>query len=356
MAHFMPWSKQVQDECLRIHQNGGIPVIDLDFTSQCTSANCIYCDSKPAVGRKSLNEVTFEEIEKILEEGSENGLKWVYSCGLGEPLEDTKFVKTVEKAHSLGISFSIFTNGLLIDSREKAQWLYDNDVSIILKLDTFNEENFDKILQIKGGAKRVYKALEYLLDVGYGELLENDGTRLALSIVPTSININDIEDVFKFAIAHNIFPSIGELELAGLTLIDESYKDLDVSFMLKEQKKRLDELWGGSYCRPLCPCILTGVHINHIGNCIVDVEAGLNCKWFMLQESPMREIGSIRDENLLTLDSRVRKNKIDLFEQNSSKINEYGRVDHIYGGCGGSPKNIINLAKQQVEFFKKKSL
>jgi hypothetical protein len=216
---------------------------------------------------------------------------------------------------------------------------------LILKLDTFDEERFDKILGIKGAASGVYRGLDYLLQAGYGKRLDGDNTRLAFSIVPTNLNIDDIEDVFVFAMQHDIFPSIGELEQAGVAVCEKRFGELDIGEKIKNLKLKMDKLWGGSYCRPMCPVILTGLHIDHLGNCTVDSETGLNCKWFMLKEAKMKEIATIRECSIDEIFEKVKKNKTDLFEKNFESINEYEKVEHLFGGCGGSPKNIIKLAK-----------
>ena len=193
-------------------------------------------------------------------------------------------------------------------------------------------------------------------DVGYGEKIENNCTRLALSIIPTNINIDDIEKVFNFAIKYNISPSIGELGKAGSAIENQRFDKLDIRNKIKNLKAKMDELWNGSYCRPMCPVILTGLHINHIGECTVDCETGLNCKWFIIREAKMSRIASIREETIGSIFRKVEKNKLDLFKKNIQSINEYGSVDHLFGGCGGSPKNVISLAKSQLKYAEKNSI
>jgi organic radical activating enzyme len=349
MIHYLPWSKQVLEDCISSHKIGKLPALDFEFSSLCTGACCIYCDSKPAVGEKSLNEVTADEVEKTITEGKKLGLKWIYSCGLGEPLEDPKFVRAVETAYALDIKMSTFSNGMFIPDIKTAKWLFDRNVSIILKMDSFNESRFERILGIKGSAKKVYNALDHLLSVGYGTRLANDTTRLAFSIVPNRITFDDIEEVFVFAMKHNIFPSIGELEQAGFLINDEGFDRLNITGEdMKQLKSRLDSLWGGSYCRPMCPTITTGVHINYLGDCTTDSETGLNCKWFMLKESEMRKIGSIREDSLVDLLHKTNRNRAELFEKNKDLIEENRKVDYLFGGCGGSPRNILTLAKDIV--------
>ena len=120
MISYLPWSKHVRDECLRIERDGGMPALDAEFSSQCTACNCIYCDSKPVVGNATDNELTCDEMAKVLEAGHAHGLKWLYSCGLGEPMQDPKFRPTINKAAALDIRATIFTNGMFIDSKATA--------------------------------------------------------------------------------------------------------------------------------------------------------------------------------------------------------------------------------------------
>lgn len=344
---YYPWSKEVFTECLKLHDEDCIPTLDLELTAKCTKASCIYCDSRPAVGVKNPNELSYEETEKIFKEAKDRDLKWVYTCGLGEPLEDMKFKRLIELLYRLDVKISLFSNGLLID-KKKAKWLYEHDVCIILKLDTFNETNFDRILGIKGTAKKIYNALDYLLDAGYGKDGRNY-TNLAFSIVPTQLSYDNIEDVIVFAKENKIFPSIGELEQAGRSLKKSHYSKLALT---EEQTKKLkgtvDKLLWVNYKRPICPTIITGVHIDHIGDCVVDRITGLNCKWFLLREPDPLIIGNIKQDSLLDLYTKVREYRRRCFEENKEEIEEYKKIDYVFGGCGGNPKELIKITKEHL--------
>jgi len=348
MITYYPWSEKVLKECLSGHTRRELYTLDLELTAKCTQASCIYCDSRPEVGRRHINELNLRETTKLLTDGKKLGLKWIYACGLGEPLEDVRFKGLVEMISKLDARLSLFTNAILID-KEKAKWLYDNRVCLILKLDTFEEETFDKILGKKGAARRIYDALELLLDVGYGKRSENGSTDLAFSIVPTRLNIHDIENVIKFAKENNIFPSVGELERAGRTLEGTTYHDLALddkeTLALKKEVERL--LWKG-YTRPICPTIITGVHIDNVGNCVVDLETGLNCKWFLLGEPAVRILGNVRTDELASMFQAVKEYRKKCFDRNSNGVRECESVNYVFGGCGGNPRKIIQLARQHL--------
>jgi MoaA/NifB/PqqE/SkfB family radical SAM enzyme len=347
MITYYPWSDEVLKKCLLAHDRNKLVTVDLELTAKCTHASCIYCDSRPEVGSRHPNELNFRETERLLKDAKKLGLQWIYACGLGEPLEDSRFERIVETASSLGVKISVFTNGIIIDE-QKAKWLHDNKVSLILKLDSFKEEVFDKILGKRGMAHKIYQTVKYLLSAGYGK---NCGmyTDLAFSIVPTTLNINDIEAVINFAKDNNIFPSVGELEQAGRALEKKTYTGLAIdSKKISALKKKAEELLWKGYTRPICPTIITGVHIDNIGNCIVDSETGLNCKWFLLKDPMIKNIGNIRKDDLDTLFKSVRSYRKKCFAKKSNGVHSCESVEFVFGGCGGSPKKIIQLAKKHL--------
>lgn len=347
MIVYYPWSKEVLDECLKAHDNNEIPTLDLELTAKCTHASCIYCDSRPTVGLRHPDELNYRETEKVIRETKDLGLRWVYTCGLGEPLEDGKFRKLIELLYSLDIRISLFTNGILID-KKKAKWLYDNGVCIILKLDTFDEDKFDEILGIKGRARKIYDALGYLLDSGYGKT-SGKYTELALSIVPTQLSCGGIEDILGFAKKNNVFPSIGELEQAGRALENGFFSELALdTTQMEELKKRVDELLWSDYKRPICPTIITGVHVDNVGRCVVDQETGLNCKWFLLCEPLVKIIGNVKSEKILDLNAKVRQYRRSCFENNKDGVKKYESINYVFGGCGGNPREIIKIAREHL--------
>ncbi len=348
MITYYPWSEEVLNECLSGHDQGALSTLDLELTAKCTHVSCIYCDSKPEVGSRHPNELNYRETEKLLKDAKKLGLRWIFSCGLGEPLEDTRFERLVETVSMLGVRLSIFTNGILIDEK-KAKWLHDNKVCLILKLDTFKEATFDKILGKKGKARRIYEMIKLLLDAGYGKYCGNDYTDLAFSIVPTLLNIHDIDNVIKFAKENNIFPSVGELERAGRALEEKTYHDLalDGKKMLSLKKKVEELLWEG-YTRPICPTIITGLHIDNVGSCVVDLETGLNCKWFLLGEPMVKILGNVRGDDLGTMLKAARRYREKCFEMNGNGVRHCESVEYVFGGCGGSPRKIIQLARRHL--------
>ena len=110
-------------------------------------------------------------------------------------------------------------------------------------------------------------------------------------------------------------------------------------------KKMVEELLWKGYTRPICPTIITGVHMDNIGNCVVDSETGLNCKWFLLQEPMVKILGNVRKADIGTLFKEVRAYRKRCFDMNGNGVRRCEAIEYIFGGCGGSPQKIIQLAR-----------
>lgn len=349
MFEYYPWSQKVLHNSIIAQKEGKIPTLDIELTSKCSGASCIYCDSKPDVcSLGQVGEIDFGVIKELLLDAISHGLKWIYTCGLGEPLEDNKFWDMIHLLKANDVGLSMFTNGVFIQDIYIARELKEHDVNIILKMDTFDEKKFDIILGRKGIAQKIYAARDYLLTADYGKKAEY--TNLAFSIVPTKLSIDGIEEVVNFSKKYGIFASIGELEQAGEVINNNLNDSLSVSHDdIIKLKKIADKYIEGHYMRPICPCILTGLHIDIFGNCIVDADTGLNCKWFLLKDPNTIKIGSIKQTNVLDLFEKVNEYRKYCFVTKKELIKTSCDVSYIFGGCGGNPRDIIRLVEEQYE-------
>jgi MoaA/NifB/PqqE/SkfB family radical SAM enzyme len=348
MVQYLPWSKETLQDSLEAEKAGRIPALDLELTAKCSAASCIYCDSMPEVrANPTVKELLVEPTLAVLEQARERGLKWIYTCGLGEPLEDQRFSVILDFMKEHGIKMSLFTNGQFIKNLEIAKRLKASNVHIILKMDTFNAEEFDTILGgVAGRAKKIYQAIDYLLNAGYTNTGYEGYTDLAFSVVPTTISKDTISEVVEYCLKNNIFPSVGELEQAGNVITHNLFESLGLSEDCLKWVKKDAELAEMNYMRPICPAILTGLHIDNQGNCIVDEVTGLNCKWFLLSDPRTKIIGNVVEQSITELYNMVKKYRVDCWEQNRITINGYEKIDYVFGGCGGNPSEIIRLYKE----------
>jgi MoaA/NifB/PqqE/SkfB family radical SAM enzyme len=326
---YKPWNSQITSPAMDMIRQNKLYVLDLEMSAICNLASCIYCDSK--VGRPRKGELTYEECEKLIIDGSSLGLKWIFVCGLGEPLADPKFLKLVNFASRFGIRFSFFTNGIIIN-QEIAQILKKAEACLILKLDSFNSSNFDQILGRKGASEKIYNSLHVLINNGFGEVDDAGQTALALSIVPTKITANDVLYVVEYCCENGLFPSIGELEYAGKGRAN--YETLGLSCEdLISLKNEVEKIWGGNYMRPLCPAVIGGLHVDNMGNCTVHRLTGVSCEWFLLSDPDMVRIGNIRENSINELLTSLNAYRSQRFYEELSGCQNV--VPNVFGGCGG---------------------
>jgi len=128
IAHLERWSS--------IKRGGTIlpPVlVTVDPTNEC-NYNCIWCNSKAIISKKSkrrLSKVAMEEIAKALSswkyEGSKYGVNAVCIAGGGEPLLNSEAGSFIDNLVSNGIEVGVVTNGSrinnFIESLGKCHWV-----------------------------------------------------------------------------------------------------------------------------------------------------------------------------------------------------------------------------------------
>jgi MoaA/NifB/PqqE/SkfB family radical SAM enzyme len=94
----------------------GPKVVDLDPTTAC-NFSCRDCISADLLNKDALDA---ERIDSLLAELAEVGVKGVVFIGGGEPLAHRSMPRPIYRAHELGMSIGLTTNGSLIKRNEDA--------------------------------------------------------------------------------------------------------------------------------------------------------------------------------------------------------------------------------------------
>lgn len=330
---YAPWAESELMLIRHHYELGKIPVLYLELSARCSQCRCLYCDSPYRWIPK--HETNLSELISIIDQTVKQGLRWVYICGLGEPSEDEKLFPILDYLSELGVSTTMFTNGLGFHS-DDIQRLKVKRVHLILKLDTFKTDTFDRLLGSKGVATRIYRFLNSLLEESFIQIGEGYTTNLAISIVPTLLNLGDIPEVVQFCKEHSIYPVIGEMEISGraaenVRILKPSENDLE------SLSTRMTEVLGHPYARPLCPGIIYGLHIDHVGNCVADLNTGLSCGWFIADESEMKTIGNIRNDPIRTLWGKTKAHRLKCVKEAISMLRSK-KATIAYGGGAKPPE------------------
>lgn len=132
----------------------------IDPTSDCN----LKCKGCWAADYKKRTNLSFEKLDEIFTDGKHLGVKDILMSG-GEPLmRRDDIVKLARKHHNL--TFGIFTNGTLVDSKFADTISQLGNVNLFLSIEGFEEET--DFRRGKGTYKKVLKAMRLLKERDHG--------------------------------------------------------------------------------------------------------------------------------------------------------------------------------------------
>lgn len=328
MVEYKPWSKEILKPIIS-KSNQELPILDIQLGGAC-NLNCIYCDT-PKYNLPCG--VDLPSIEKLMNDGN---VEWIYVCGLGEPTAsgNLKHLKQILKwCKEKSIGLSMFSNIVNIDN-ELLNYVDNGTLNILFKLDTFDKY---KMSQLYGNDKgddiaRNLKALEEVIYVN------NNVSNLGASIVPTSVNYNELQSIVDYCIQKGIFPLIGQLEDAGKG--SKVFCELELSNnKLMALKNYMKQQYDVIYKMPICPATISSIHVTNTNKVIVDERTGLSCPWFWLDEPKILELGDIRKmqyQEIVKSILEYRRQKFEDVVEMEKNISSYP-----FGGCGGDAKTLL---------------
>ena len=143
-----------------------INYLRISVTDKC-NLRCFYCMPEEGVLiRKHEDFLTFEQIEKIVQEAAKLGIKKIRLTG-GEPLVKNGIEKLVEKISNIeGIEIvSMTTNGILLP--QKANILIKRGLTKVnISCDTLNEKKYKKLTR-GGDIQNVLKGIDAATAAGF---------------------------------------------------------------------------------------------------------------------------------------------------------------------------------------------
>lgn len=337
LIEYLPWSQKVYRDCLERYEKGLFSSLDIELGGEC-NFHCIYCDS-PEYEKKC--QIPMERIDEYLSSGM---IRWVYICGLGEPTFHNNHVRLLSLLKSCkryGVRCSIFSN-LSNLTPELIQYILDGVLHIQFKYDTRNEALVKTLYgtQAPAGQLRNIDRIK--------QLVNSDGytTNLAASIVPTKLNLHSILPIVEECLESNIYPLLGELECSGMGMANYEKLCLHTEEAL-QLKEAVEKLCADAYEIPVCPSVISGIHIDYSGHVTVDKKTGLSCHWFWLDEPQTIQLVHCRDytkidsigRDILAYRNGCMDNVVDFLKKGE-------HVGMAFGGCGG---DVTKLFRQYVQ-------
>jgi len=253
--------------------------------------HCTYCGF---LNVNKSDKLSLKELLDVIKEFSAIGGKSIKILGEGEPLLRKDILYILEYINSLGMTPVLFTCGDVIGSNElccRVHGIQIDDLlnrlsechtTVMLKFDGTEQDN---IVQRQGYSKLRNRALIRLLRKGFNN---NDPTHLGFATVLLNDNYEEIEEIYDFALCHNIYPLICPLMPIGKMsdpncrrLISPTPKDIN---SLKSSLNHISNSYGienGEESdfpggRP-CDMARSGMYLDDVGNiniCESDISAG----------------------------------------------------------------------------------
>lgn len=190
-------------EAVQSRNKGEILSIRLE-TSRICNLKCSYCCNQS--GKAVENEIPFQKLLSLVDEAYALGAKSIVVIGGGEPTIYQHFRELIEYIDHLGLIPVIFTNTQTMD-KDLAHFLYNHNVSVIVKLDSLSKKLQDSLVGVRGAYERIQSGIKNLLDAGYSNT-HKDELRLGASFVVSNLNYTEVEDIWRFCRQNNIFPNL----------------------------------------------------------------------------------------------------------------------------------------------------
>jgi len=278
------------------------------FTTNRCNLNCVYCSTN-SNNRVTGRLLSLKEQKKLIHDAKRIGIYSIIFCGAGEPMIEKNIFPLIEFSKKKRINPTLITNGTLI-TKENVKKLYKNNVSVQIKLESFNKKKTDKICGRKNSYEwvghtyrtrtgyttiKVPLGLKYLLNQ-YSSIRKR--RMISINTVISKINYHNINNIAEFCKDNRINFNPIEIRVAG-----RAKKNLDVIALSKKEQDNVYEKMA-----------------RFMGARFVRRFKGYNCEWrknlcisedgeCVVCQSVNKSSGNIRNESLKILFEKSMKFK-----------------------------------------------
>ena len=204
VIHGLDFTEEQIEETL---ERGGLLSVELEFSRRC-NLRCVYCYSE--AGEVLKDELNLTEIKDVIDQAVDLGARKIILLGGGEPLMYEGLQDVIAYIKGKGLEQTIFTNGLLV-TEQLARFLFENDVSVVVKHNSFKQRVQDSLGGVEGAYKKIQKALTHLLKAGYPKGV----SQLGIQTVIVRQNIKEIPSMWKWARNMGIIPYFEIITMQG---------------------------------------------------------------------------------------------------------------------------------------------
>ncbi|MHA1694393.1 MAG: GTP 3',8-cyclase MoaA [Candidatus Helarchaeota archaeon] len=219
--------------CYTDRYNRPIDNLRISITNRC-NLNCIYCH-REGVNKNSSNEMTVQEITRIVNVSTYFGIKYIKITG-GEPLIRKDIFEIIKKIREIPQieNISLVTNGTLLEKMALDLKKAGLD-RINISLDTLDPCKFSNITQMsEENHKKILSGVIKAIEVGLTPLKIN-------MVMLKDINVEEFETMYEFTRDHNCILQC--IELVPLENGKDQFdKHIDLKEFEKNVKKRANKI------------------------------------------------------------------------------------------------------------------
>lgn len=282
VIHGLDFTTEEITGCLK---REGLLSLELEFSKVC-NLRCVYCYA--SAGEALPNELTLPDIKNVIDQAAELGAKKIILLGGGEPLMYEGLRSVVEHIYNKGLKQNIFTNGMLLTGG-LAEFLFNHEVSVIVKHNSNTPEIQDKLVGVKGSYDKIKQGFEYLIEAGY----PNGKGQLGIQTVICRQNLKEIPDMWIWARERGIIPYFEIITNQGRA---KEHNELHVSNeeiqKIFEELESIDETRFGNKWSPH-PTIASFTCKRHLYSCLINSQGNIQpCTGIDMS------VGNIKQERL----------------------------------------------------------
>lgn len=195
----IPGFEFAQDQIEAAMARRGLLSVEIELSRLC-NFRCPYCYA--ASEADIAGEVTDAEVRDVVVQAQELGALKIIILG-GEPMLHPRLFDTIRFIRDRGLQVEMFTNGTGI-TEGKARELFDLQVNVALKMNTFDRKTQDMLVGRDGGYEIIHAALRHLREAGYPA--RDLKPFLAVSTVMCTLNEHELIPLWTWLRDQNILP------------------------------------------------------------------------------------------------------------------------------------------------------
>jgi len=209
--------------------------IHIEINSNC-NLKCRYCHFH--INKNSTTEIDLAKLLRLVDKAKSLGALSVVITG-GEPTLYGGFKELIEFINKCQMIPVVFTNAVNI-SQTSAKFLFDNNVSVMARLDSFRPSVQDQLSGSSGSYVLIHAGLHNLFEAGFTNISDNEHLRLGISFAASRLNKSEIEEIWHFCRRNKVYPNFEVRQIN--TGADESFEDLMSKDEIRDYKVKLFEI------------------------------------------------------------------------------------------------------------------